>query len=127
MSKTGQCDNEGSNTVAQKKGCDAYTLYVTYTEDGPMHDAVCIDAEHDEFEVDFDDGCASIHTAKFKYLMLRPEQLRRLANLIEKAEKNFQVWSDSRMRQEFDATGEGGKLQDFLQKYKEVLNLRSKA
>lgn len=127
MSKTGQNDDEGFNTITHKRGSNAYTLYVTYTEDGPMYDAVGIDAEHDEFEVDFDDGCASIQTVKLKYLMLRPEKLHTLADLIEKAEEHFQVWSDSRMGQEFDAAAEGSNTNDFLQRYRDILNIRSEA
>ena len=45
MSKTGQIDNNGFVTVTHKKGSEAYTLYVTYTEEGPMYDTVCHDAE----------------------------------------------------------------------------------
>ena len=91
MSTTGQYDEDGFITVTHKRGSKAYTLYVTYIHGGPMYDAVCIDAEHDEFEIDFDDGCASIHTAKLEYLMLRPEQLCTLADLIEEAEEYFRA------------------------------------
>lgn len=127
MSTTGQNDDEGFITVTHKRGSKAYTLYVTYTQDGPMYDAVGIDAEHDEFEIDFDDGCASIDTAKFKYLMLRPEHLCTLADLVEEAEEHFRAWSDSRMGQEFEAAAEGSNRDNFLQRYKEILNMRSKA
>jgi hypothetical protein len=127
MTKTGQINNPGFAIVKRKKGSEVYTLYVTYTDEGPMYDAVCIDAEEDEFEIDLTDGCALIKTKKFKYLMLRPEQLLSMADLVEEAELHAEEWSKSQMGQDYATAEETNQKSKFYQKYKEAMNIRSEA
>ncbi|UMA63584.1 hypothetical protein LVO79_11095 [Roseivivax marinus] len=125
MTKTGQINDPGFNIITNKKGSKAYHLYVTYTDDGPRYDAVCVDAEQDEFEIDFEDGCASLNTVKLTYLMLRPEQLHAIADLVEEAEAHFEEWSESDMGRDFDAAEDAGETTRFRNKYKDVMDIRS--
>lgn len=57
-------------------------------EDGLF--AEIIDAELDTFTVNFNyDGCAEIQTGGMTHIALYPDDLRKLANLIGKAERKY--------------------------------------
>ncbi|SFD98954.1 hypothetical protein [Salipiger profundus] len=78
-----------------KPGSIPYKLYVTLTLEGPSYDAVGIDAERDEFAIQFDDGCIRLELASLSWLMLKPEHLLALDELLEQAETAWEEWSES--------------------------------
>lgn len=129
MTKTGQTNHPAFHSIKKKAGSEAYGLYVTYTMEGPIYDAVCLDAELDEFEVEFDDGCARILTSDLNNLMLMPENLLALADMVEQSEQHHEEWLAGPMGIDFQqvnlSVDDGTGVAKFAKKYKDVLGIRS--
>ena len=90
----------GDTTFRKIKGKEdspPYRLFVTYDLEGPTYDTVGLDAERDQFEVFFEDGCAVIDTKSLQYVALSPEDLRIVADLTEEAEAHFEEWLEGEM------------------------------
>jgi hypothetical protein len=129
MTKTGQTDHPAFITIPDKAGSEAYALYVTITNEGPMYDTVGIDREGDEFEVTFESGCATFEVREMKWLILDAEQLVALARLIEAAEHHYQAWCHTEMGQEYiDLPDDLGSDEHnhFLAKYADQINVRKR-
>ncbi|MEY8841490.1 hypothetical protein AB9K41_20880, partial [Cribrihabitans sp. XS_ASV171] len=128
MTKTGQTNDPAFVTIKHKKGSEPFGLYVTYTTEGPLYDAVGVEAELDEFEVQVDDGCACLLVDKLKYLVLDPEALHRMADLVEAAEEHYESCLETEMGRDHAAEAnepperKGG----FATKYMDVLGIRSR-
>ncbi|QEW19405.1 hypothetical protein LA6_001593 [Marinibacterium anthonyi] len=127
MTKSGQDNGPGFNVVADN-GSELFGLYVTYTEEGPIYDAVGIDSERDEFAIGFDDGCARLITDRLDCLALSPEDLRAIAALIEEAEGHFQIWRESPMGEDFEGSpgrvAPEGERARIRAKYREIMTIR---
>ncbi|MEY8839150.1 hypothetical protein AB9K41_09000, partial [Cribrihabitans sp. XS_ASV171] len=128
MSKTEQTNDPAFVTIKHKKGSEPFGLYVTNTAEGPLYDAVGIDAEQDEFEIQIDDGCARLLVDKLKYLVLNPDALQQMADLVEAAEEHYESWLETEMGRDHAAEAnepperKGG----FATKYMDVLGIRSR-
>ncbi|MDO6585628.1 hypothetical protein Q4543_08860 [Salipiger sp. 1_MG-2023] len=89
--------------VPDKVGCKHYHLYVAMTEDGPVHYAMGLDDEGDEFEIEIHEGCAKLLTHNRNYLMLTDQNLADMRGLIEWAKDDCQAWAETEMGKAFNA------------------------
>lgn len=126
MAKTGQTNDPSFVTIKHKKGSEPFGLYVTYTTEGPQYDAVGVDAELDEFEIQIDDGCARLLVNKLKYLVLDLDALQRMADLVEAAEEHYESWLETEMGRDCAAEADEPpeRKDDFVTKYRDVLGIR---
>lgn len=95
-------DNVDYRSITYMPGSLPYQLYVTLTEEGPIYDAVGLDAERDEFAVTFSDGCVEIDTVKLNWLILTTEHLILLEQLAEQAERAWEIWCSSPAYDDFE-------------------------
>ncbi len=116
--------------VPDKVGCRHYHLYAAMEWEGPIYYALCIDAEHDEFEVEFGDDGVSILTHNRNYIILTYDQLTDIATLTEWAAAEYLEWTESEMGQTFEALKKEAlspqQLTDAKKKYGPLIGTRKR-
>ena len=93
--------------VPDKVGSKHYHLYVAMTEEGPVYYTMGIDDEGDEFEIEFDDGCAKVLTHNRQYLMLSAANLMNIKALNDWAAEEYQKWAETPLEKNFEKMAAG--------------------
>ena len=100
------------------------------TWDGPFYYSMGVDEERDEFEIEFDEGCAKLLTHNRNYLMLSDEHLEKLVTLNKFAEAEYLEWAASDMGKDFEALAKdelsGGEEAQVRAKYAAAIDTRRK-